>query len=148
MDINLLVKILTDMGYNVSGYDARALYIIDPSCVLTGFTTFLDYAWVILIAIAGFMLMGWGFGLLRGAKNDIFINLRNLGLIFGIVGATVPIVSFIWGKDITQNVCETITIPIDRVNEILNIENTKKMSTYNEFEQYERMDIYDSGVTY
>lgn len=148
MDINLLVKILTDMGYNVRGYDDTALYIIDPSCIVTGFTTFLEYAWVILVAISGFMLMGWGFAMIRGAKNDIFKNLRNLGLIFGIVGATIPIVSFIWGNDIEANACETITIPIDRVNEILNIENTKKMSTYNEFGQFERIDIYDSGGIY
>ena len=148
MDINLLVRHLIDMGYNVRGYDEAALYIVDPSCVITGFTTFLEYAWVILVALAGFMLFGWAIGMVRGAKNDIFINLRNLGLIFGIVGAVIPIVSFIWGDNITQNACEIITIPINRINDILDIENNKKMSVYNEFEQYEKINIYDSGVKY
>ena len=147
MNIDTLVIILRQMGYTVRGYDSNALYLVDPSCIFVGFKTFFEYAWVIIVILTGIMLTGWAISLLRGAKNDIFTNMKNLVLILGIASVTMPIVSFVWGDNIEQAACDVVTVPMSDVNQILSSAKNNPMSQYNEFDEFEKLDIYDTGVT-
>ncbi len=148
MNIDTLVRILQDMGYTVKDYNSAYLELVDPSCIYIGFKNFMEYAWVILVVVTGIMLFGWGVSLLRGAKNDIFTNMRNLIMIFGIVSVTVPIINVLWGDDIETAACDVISIPMENVHKILETANTHPMSEYNPYGEFERVDIYDSGAQY
>ena len=147
MNIDTILRLLKNSGFNVLGSDGTYLYLEDPSCILRSFETFIEYAWIAITCITGLLLFGWAISMIRGAKNDIFTNLRNLMLIFGTLAAVIPIVNAIWGDDLFARGCRTIKVPVAEVNEILNARNLK-LSEHNEFDLYEEFNIYDSGAPY
>lgn len=145
MNTDAIARLLQNSGFHILGTDGVFLYLEDPSCILRSFETFIEYAWVVIICITGLLLFGWAISLIRGAKNDIFINMRNLIIILGTLGAVVPIVNMIWGDDLFARGCRTIKVSITELNEILDARNLE-LSKYEEFRLYENLDIYDSGA--
>lgn len=145
MNINTILRLLKNSGFNIIGTDDTFLYLEDPSCILRSFQTFLEYAWIVIACITGLLLFGWAISMIRGAKNDIFTNLRTLTLIFGILSAAGPIVNTIWGGDLFAKGCRTIKVPIAEVNEMLEARK-KELGENDKF--YEEIDIYDSGINY
>ena len=123
MNTEIIKQLLTNSGINVIGSDSASVYIEDPSCILRGFETFIEYAWIIITAITGVLLFGWAISMIRGAKNDIFTNLRNLLIMFATLSMAIPIVNVIWGDDLFARGCKTITVSIDDLNTLLDARN-------------------------
>ncbi len=127
------------------GADGSFIYLEDPSCILRSFMTFAEYAWIIIVFITGILLFGWAISMIRGAKNDIFTNLRNLVLIFGVLAAAGPIINMIYGDDLFKRGCRTIKVELSEVNRLLDARKLK-LSTRDQYDLYEEFDIYDSGA--
>lgn len=144
METATIIRLLSNAGFRVLGTDGANLYIEDPSCILRSFQTFTEYAWIILTFITGMLIFGWAISMIRGAKNNIFINLRNLTIMFGTLAATGAILNMIYGGDLFARGCQTVAVDINTVNEMLDMRQ-KKMSPQ-QTDLYESIDIYDSGV--
>ncbi len=135
-------NILERSGLRVTGIDTNFIYIEDPSCILRGFETFLGYAWDVLLLITVFLIMGLGISMIRGAKNDIINNMKNLILIFGILTVVPLILNLVYGGDLIGRGCKTLKVSVGEINEILAARaQTKSLDA----SLYEDIDIYDSG---
>jgi len=140
--VTQIQKILERAGLRVNGIDDSFIYLEDPSCIVRGFETFLGYAWDILLLITAFLIMGWAISMIRGAKNDIINNIKNLVLIFGIFTAVPLILNLIYGGDLIGRGCKTLKVPVSEINEILAARaQTKSLDA----SLYEDIDIHDSG---
>lgn len=144
METATIIRLLPNAGFHVLGADGANLYIEDPSCILRSFQTFTEYAWIIITFITGMLIFGWAISMIRGAKNNIFMNLRNLTIMFGTLAAAGAILNMIYGGDLFARGCRTVAVNIDTVNEMLDMRQ-KKMSPQHT-DLYESIDIYDSGV--
>lgn len=144
METATIIRLLSNAGFRVLGTDGANLYIEDPSCILRSFQTFTEYAWIILTFITGMLIFGWAISMIRGAKNNIFMNLRNLTIMFGTLAAAGAILNMIYGGDLFARGCQTVAVDINTVNEMLDMRQ-KKMSPQ-QTDLYESIDIYDSGV--
>lgn len=144
MNTETIIRLLKNSGINVIGADASSVYIEDPSCILRAFETFIEYAWIIITAITGVLLFGWAVSMIRGAKNDIFTNLRNLIIMFATLSCVIPIVNLIWGDDLFAIGCETVAVPLNDLNTLLDA-RAKKLKNKTE-DLYEDLDINDSGI--
>ena len=144
METATIIRLLSNAGFRVLGTDGANLYIEDPSCILRSFQTFTEYAWIILTFITGMLIFGWAISMIRGAKDNIFINLRNLTIMFGTLAAAGAILNMIYGGDLFARGCQTVAVDINTVNEMLDMRQ-KKMSPQ-QTDLYESIDIYDSGV--
>ncbi len=144
METATIIRLLSNAGFRVLGADGANLYIEDPSCILRSFQTFTEYTWIIITFITGMLIFGWAISMIRGAKNNIFINLRNLTIMFGTLAAAGAILNMIYGGDLFARGCRTVAVDIDTVNEMLDMRR-KKMSPQ-QTDLYESIDIYDSGV--
>lgn len=147
MNTDVILRLLTNSGFHILGADGSFIYLEDPSCILRSFETFIEYAWVIIAFLTGILLFGWAISMIRGAKNDIFTNLRNLLIIFGVLTAAGPIVNMIWGGDLFARGCRTIKVPISEINRLLDARKLK-LTERNQYDLYEEFDIYDSGASY
>lgn len=145
MNTETIVRLLKNSGINVIGADSTSVFIEDPSCILRGFETFIEYAWVIITAVTGVLLFGWAISLIRGAKNDIFTNLRNLIIMFATLSMVIPIVNLIWGDDLFARGCKTIAVPLNDLNTLLDARNKQFKNASDDL--YEDMYIYDSGAS-
>ena len=144
MNTDVIVRLLKNSGIRVLGADSYSVYIEDPSCILRGFETFIEYAWIIITAITGVLLFGWAISMIRGAKNDIVKNIRNLSFMFAALSMVRPIVGLIYNDDVFGIGCKTINISIDELNKLLDARN-KKMSGHAD-NLYEDLRIEDTGV--
>ncbi len=144
METATIIRLLSNAGFHVLGADGANLYIEDPSCILRSFQTFTEYAWIIITFITGMLIFGWAISMIRGAKNNIFMNLRNLTIMFGTLAAAGAILNMIYGGDLFARGCRTVAVDINTVNEMLDMRQ-KKMSPQ-QTDLYESIDIYDSGV--
>ena len=125
MNTDTIIRLLQNSGINVIGADASSVYIEDPSCILRGFENFIEYAWIIITAVTGVLLFGWAISMIRGAKNDIFMNLRNLTIMFATLSAVIPIINMIWGDDLFAYGCKTIAISMNNLNTLLDMRDKK-----------------------
>ena len=147
MNVTEIRRLLENSGIRVLDADSYSVYIEDPSCIMRGFETFLEYAWVIIVFITGVLLFGWAVALIRGAKNGVantVTNLRNLFLIFAGLAMVGPIVNMIYGGDVFGVGCKTVAVSVNELNTLLDARN-KKMSGH-AGDLYEDFQIYDSGV--
>ena len=145
MNTDTIIRLLENSGFHELRVDGTQILLEDPSCVLRSFQTFAEFAWVAITVATGLMLTGWAISMIRGGKNDIFNNLKNLILVLGGISAVGAIVNFIYGRDIFAIGCKTVSIPIEEVNKMLDARKQKlgKDST----DLYEQLDIYDTGPT-
>lgn len=144
MNTDIIIRLLKNSGVNVLRADASSVYIEDPSCVLRGFETFIEYAWIIITAVTAVLLFGWAVSMIRGAKNDIVTNMRNLIIMFATLSVVIPIINIIWGDDLFAIGCKTVAIPMNELNTLLDARNKKLKNTTNDL--YEDLQVYDSGV--
>ena len=125
MNTDTIIRLMQNSGINVIGTDASSVYIEDPSCILRGFENFIEYSWIIITAVTGVLLFGWAISMIRGAKNDIFMNLRNLTIMFATLSAVIPIINMIWGDDLFAYGCKTIAISMNNLNTLLDMRDKK-----------------------
>ncbi len=145
MNTDIIVRLLSNSGLHVYGVDSDYIYLEDPTCIIRSFETFLDYAWAVIAIVTALMLFGWALSMIRGAKNDIFTNLRNIILIFGALTIIWPIINVIYGDNLYARGCRTVQVPLADVEKILDARNDK-LAKYTDNYLYESLDIYDSGV--
>lgn len=145
MNTDEIIRLLQNSGIRVLGADSASVFVEDPSCILRGFETFIEYAWVIITFITGVLLFGWAISLIRGAKNDIQTNIRNLFLMFAALSMVGPIISIIYGQDIFSIGCKTINVSIEELNTLLDARHKKLSKRTGDL--YEDFQIYDSGAT-
>lgn len=136
-----IIKMLERAGMHVNGADEEFIYIEDPGCVIRGFQSFLENAWLVLAFITVALVMIWGISMISGAKNDIKNNFKTIVLIFGILTASGPILNLIYGGDLVGTTCGEIKVNMNQVNTVL---ATRAGANANE-SLYEDIDIYDSG---
>ena len=145
MNADTIVRLLTNSGFHNVRVDPDFVYMEDPSCILRGFETFINYAWMAIVFLTGLMLTGWAISMIRGAKTDFFINLRNLIILFGVLTLTKPMINLIYGDDLFARGCRTIAISATEINSLLDMRNAK-LKSRGEYDLYEYFNIYDSGV--
>ena len=144
MNAQEIVRLLNNAGFHVMGTDMSFIYIEDPACIIRSFATFAEYAWIVITFIAGILITGWGISMIRGIKNDIFTNMRNLILIFCGLGLTGPIVNFIWGDDLFARGCKTLKVSIPEIQKTLDARDSK-FRVCDNCDLYENFGIEDSG---
>ncbi len=128
MNAEQIFRMLENSGFHVLGLGGGFVRLEDPSCILRGFETFLEYAWIIILFITGVLLFGWAVAIIRGAKNgpdNLLINLRNLVIIFGTLSAVKPIVNFIYGGNIFARGCDVIRVSLAEIGSALDLQNAK-----------------------
>ncbi len=149
MDIETIFRLLDNSGFHNLSADSVNIYMEDPGCVVRSFQTFFEYAWTILMFIVGILLAGWAWAMIRGSKNaqlaSITNNIKNLVLILGTICIVPAVVNAIYGGDLIGQGCKTISIPLEKINALLDLRKDK-MEKYDEYKLYEEFDIYDSGV--
>ena len=145
MTAETIARLLQNSGFYIQKIEDVFLYIEDPSCILRGFQTFLEYAWIALFCVTGLLLFGWAISLIRGATNDYFTNLRNLVIIFGALSAVGPIVNAIWGDDLFAKGCKTVVVSVKEIQKLLDTQNLE-LEKYNQYDLYENLEIQDSGI--
>ena len=139
--VNIIEKLLSQAGLHAR-VDGDFVYLEDPACITRGFEDFAANAWIVLGLITAGLIIGWGLSMIRGAKNDIKENIKNLTLIFGILTASGPILNVIYGGNLFGIGCREIKVSIDNINDIL----ATRIQTENaDMSLYEDIDIYDSG---
>ena len=147
MNIDTILRLLENSGFYGLSADSEYIYMEDPSCILRSFETFMEYAWVAVVAITGLMLFGWAMSMIRGANaSTMFPNMRNLVVIFFILSAAKPIINMIYGADLFARGCETISVSIDEMNKLLEMRKDK-LSKFDQNSLYEDLYIYDSGIS-
>lgn len=139
-------RLLRNSGFHNLRADSEYIYMENPSCILRSFETFLEYAWIIITVLAGLLLMGWAISMLRGAKYDnIFVNMRNLMLIFFGLSMTKPVINLVYGGDLFARGCGTTAVSIDEIKKMLDARSAK-LKKHNDNQLYEDLIIHDSGV--
>jgi len=146
MDLDQILRQMQNAGFLVHGADSQFIYIEEPSCILRAFATFAEYAWLALLCVTILLLAGWGFSMIRGSKNDMFSNMRNLILIFGIMSATGPIVNLVFGDDLFARGCKTVQISIEEIQKHISVRDAKLSPRQDT--PYEELDIYDTGANF
>ena len=140
-----ILKILHNAGFhNLHLQGGHTIIMEDPSCVLRSFVVFVEYAWIVICIITGLMIFGWGVSLIRGSGyKKIFVNMRNLFLIFGVISLAGPVLKFMFGDDLFKHGCKTISISVDDVQQMLDMRKAK-LAVQNA-DLYEVLDIYFDG---
>ena len=143
-DIYDVVKMLERSGLHVIGADNDSIFLEDPGCILRGFQSFIENAWIVLAVITGGLVMVWGLAMIRGSKNDIKNNFKTIVLILGILTVAGPILNTIYGGDLWGIGCRQISVKISQVNSLLDTH----LKTSGDASLYEDINIYDSGAVY
>lgn len=144
MEIETIFRLLKNSGFTVLGADGTNIYLEDPSCIARSFQTFTEYAWVIISVLTAFLLLGWGISMIRGSKHDIFMKLRNLTLILGVLSAAGPVINTIYGDDLFTRGCRTITVKKTELQRLLDAR--KATLRPEQTDLYEDIQISDSGA--
>lgn len=144
MNTTTILQLLKNSGFHGLRADAEFIYMEDPSCILRSFETFVDYVWVIITALTGIMLFGWGLSKVRGVKNDIFSNMINLTMVFGVLAVAKPVMNVIYGDNLFGMGCDTISVSIEDTEKML--EMRKDLLKNATGDLYESIEIYDSAA--
>ncbi|MBD5391556.1 hypothetical protein HDR66_01995 [bacterium] len=144
MNADTIIRLMKNAGFRVLNYDTQFVYIEDPTCILRSFATFAEYAWLAITCATLLLLFGWTISMIRGSRVDIFSNMKNLILIFGVVSAAGPIINIIYGDNLFARGCQTVSVPIADIRQAMDEHNKKLSPRGNDL--YEDIDIYDSGA--
>lgn len=136
-------RLLKNSGFHNLRADSEFIYMEDPACILRSFETFINYAWLAITVLTGILIFGWAISMIRGAKYDnIFINMRNLILIFGGLTLTKPVINLVYGEDLFARACRTIAVSQSEVQKLLDARKSKLKRD----ELYEDLIIHDTGI--
>ena len=116
------------------------IYMDDPTCIARTFQSFLEIAWIAITLVAGMLTFFWAISLIRGVKNDLFISVRNLAVIFILLAALLPFVS----KYLMDNACSGFTASLATVEKYID-ERERHLKNQGE-ETYEILYVQDSGL--
>ena len=121
----------------------------DPSCIYAAFDKILDIAWIVILVLTAFMLMGWAVLYIKnGVKiNELFNNAKTVILILCVLSVVKPIVNAVYGDNLFARGCSRKQASIETVEELLELRN-KNLPNGAEGELYEIFDMTDSGVIY
>ena len=141
MNTEQLKDILDKAGYHLaSSCPSDSVCIVDPTCIWPILRDFISFAWVVITLITAFLFAGWAATMLRGAKNAITKNLRDLMLIFGLLSAALPIINVLGGGKFMVDQCRTVRVTQEQINELV---GDRKI----EQPEYEYFNITDSAYT-
>ena len=142
-----IINLLTNSGLKVIGMDNDFLYIEDPSCIFPVFDTILEYAWMVILVLTAFMLLGWGVLYIKnGIKiDDFFKNARSLILILLAFSVIKPAVNLVYGDNLFEKQCNIEKISLENVKELLGTRN-KNLSKSKDMELYESFNVVDTGA--
>ncbi|MBR0212240.1 MAG: hypothetical protein IJQ55_01410 [Alphaproteobacteria bacterium] len=142
-----IINLLTNSGLKVIGMDNDFLYIEDPSCIFPVFDTILEYAWMVILVLTAFMLLGWGVLYIKnGIKiDDFFKNARSLILILLAFSVIKPAVNLVYGDKLFEKQCNIEKISLENVKELLDTRN-KNLSKSKDMELYESFNVVDTGA--
>ena len=75
-----IINNLINSGLTNIGMDNNYVYFDDPSCIFPAFETLLNYAWIVILVLTAFMLLGWAVLYIKnGVKiNSVFNNAKSL----------------------------------------------------------------------
>lgn len=137
-----ILAALKNSGFHNPGINLanNTIVVEDPTCIARTFESFLNVAWIAILVIAGVLLFGWAVSLIRGAKNDLFTNMRNLMFIFLILAAILPMV-----KNYLNDKCVKITADLDKVIE-LSEQRQRALRTHGNSDTFEILDVQDTGL--
>ncbi len=142
MPLHQILNLLKNSGFHIRGVDTTTIWLEDPSCIMRSLTDFIHYAWIAIYVITGVLLFGWAVSMIRGAKNNIFINIRNLTIVFGTLAGVGAIVNSVFGEDLFAKGCREIGVPLAEVQRAL---ADYKLKTRGADDLYEEFNIYDSA---
>ena len=149
MNIETIFRLLHNSGFQNLSADSVNIYMEDPGCIVRSFQTFFEYAWLVLVFITGILLAGWAWAMIRGSKNaqlaSLINNVRSLVFIFATISIVPVFVNTIYGGDLIGQGCKTISVPLEKVNALLELRKAE-LDQYDAYSLYEEFDIYDSGV--
>ena len=148
MEQETIKNLLINSGLeNVSIKDGL-IYFQDPSCILPAFDTILEYAWIVIIILTAFMLLGWAILYIKNGLNEHFFhNIKSLILIFCILGAVKPVVNVIYGENLFARHCDIKQVSYSNVQELLDMRNSKFKQS-DEALLYESFTVNDSGAIF
>ena len=135
-----VAQILNKAGYHLTDCQVGFLCVVDPTCIWPPLLEFINYAWIIITVITGFLLAGWGITMVRGANHDMIKNLRTLVLIFGSLSVAIPAVNVVGGGKAVVGKCDIIKISQSQIDELLQTTDIGKSD-----ENYEVFVITDSA---
>ena len=144
-----IVNLLTNSGLTVIGMDNDFIYIEDPSCIFPIFDTILEYAWIVILILTAFMLLGWGVLYIKnGIKaDDLFKNARSIILVFFVLSVVKPAVNLVYGDNLFEKQCNTEKISLTNIKELLDSRN-KQLSKSKDTELYESFNVVDTGAIF
>lgn len=141
---NIIENLLSQAGLHAR-VQGDFIYMEDPACITRGFENFATNAWTVLVLITFGLVLCWGVLMIRGAKNDIKENIKNLVLIFGIMTASGSILNLVYGGDLFGVGCREMKVSIDNVKDLLAIHI---QTTNNNVSLNKSMNDSESGTTY
>ena len=146
MENTEIFNLLKNSGLEKVRVDSDFIYFQDPSCIFPAFDSILNYAWIAILVMTAFMLLGWAILYIKnGIKiNTVFNNAKTLILIFCTLGIVKPIVNFIYGDNLFEQQCEIKQVSRAAVNELLEMRKTH-LNKSDEYLLYETFDVLDSG---
>lgn len=149
MDIAKIVLLLQNSGLQNIRVGNGVIEFDDPSCIYAAFDKILDIAWIVILVLTAFMLMGWAILYIKnGVKIDeLFNNAKTVILIFCVLSVVKPIVNAIYGDNLFARGCPRKQASIETVTKLLELRN-KNLPRGAEDELYEIFDMTDSGVIY
>jgi len=112
--------------------------ITDPTCIWPILGDFINFAWIVLAVITGFLLAGWAATMLRGASHSIVKNLRDLVLIFGVLSVAIPAINLLGGGKFIYGQCNVIQVSQEQIDQLTNNKTMKQP-------EYEYFNITDSA---
>ena len=146
MDKVNIINLLTNSGLKIIGIDDNFVLFQDPTCIFPAFDSLLHYAWIIILILLGIMLVGWAVVyIFYGVKFDtLFGNIKSLLIVFALVK---PIVNVVYGDSLFSKQCETKTVSLTDVQDLLK-QREKKFGKNDLLNQHEVFEVIDSGASY
>lgn len=93
-----ILQHLSDSGVSAEKV-GEVFFVSDANCFVSSvfefFTTFQTFLYI----MTAFLLAGWGWSLIRGAKMNIVVNLRNLFMLFVALSLVRPIMIAFYGTE-------------------------------------------------
>ena len=147
-----VLHLLENSGFKVLGMDDDFVYFEDPSCILSAFDTVLHYAWIVILVLVAFMLLGWAFLYMKnGTKiTNVFNNFKSLLLVLSVLAVVKPVVNFIWNGslssrgDLFARGCEQKRASLTEIEKLLEMRE-QTFAQSDEALMFESFNIVDSG---
>lgn len=149
MDKVEIVTLLQNSGIRKIEISDTLVKFEDPACIFPAFDTILNYAWIVILVLTAFMLLGWAILYIKNGTNinNVFNNAKTLILIFCVLSVVKPAVNIVYGEDLFAKGCLTRQVELSEIQKLLDMRN-EKFKQSDEAKLYESFNIVDSGPIY